>query len=310
MTAPIPSLPGVQLGNTASDIGSGINTFVQGLVGQRLRQQQIAMQQAMQSSQQALQGAQTADVTQQAQERAHMNLPADDNDEALLRQYLPNAPRGILQGKTKAEADEIIKFAQTAHLMGMRLGMTGSSQIINRYNAQNKVHNDAYDAYMRVRGMLDSGSAMTPTMAAGALAQLAVPGNAREASTILSTMRSGGPLGGPFTAYENVFNQLGKVFNTQGNTLDPTAMAEVRRAADALIANHRHMHDIIKQTALNQASAEGIDMSPDELESEDRFQSLDQQPPTSTPVPGSQSPTGSWTPNPRFTPQTQPGGRP
>jgi hypothetical protein len=302
--------PHVQFGNIGTDIGSGADTFIQGLIGQRQRQAQIAMQQALASARTGLETEQGNVAGQTAATAAHANEPAGADQEAQLQQILgPNYRPGMLGAANRAEADEYIHWAQMAHMMGMRLGMTGSSQIINRFNAQVRPHLQAMDAYTRVNDMLSSGSALTPTMAVGALTQLAVPNNAREASTMLTQMRSGQLLGGPFTATENIWNRLGKVFNTQGNTLDANAMQEVRAAAQSLIRGHMMLHDNFKQTALNQAQALGIPMDPNELEADDPFAAVRGGPAVATPAPGQTPPaaqggTGGW--NPRFAPGQAP----
>src|SRR5438445_11704098 len=107
MTSPMPNLPNVQLGNTASDIGSGVNTFVQGLVGQRLRQQQIAMQQALAGANVEHLGAetnqaqaQTEDINQQEALRAHLNEPAGSGELSMLQRYWPHVTPDQLQGLT------------------------------------------------------------------------------------------------------------------------------------------------------------------------------------------------------------------
>lgn len=116
--------PHVDLGNTETDIGQGANTFASGLLAQRNRQQQIALQQALATSRSALEGAQTGeanartdyigtqnrDAAAQAVEREADGLPADEGDESRLREVDPSAPHGIYQGYNKGQAKAHMKI--------------------------------------------------------------------------------------------------------------------------------------------------------------------------------------------------------
>lgn len=137
------TLPNVGLGNIATDIGQGANTFAAGLLAQRQRQQQLALQEALAKSKSAVDQstaqhldaqtqqlipaqaaeaqAQTGNVNAQAYGREQDNSPADDNDENILRQIDPTAPKGILQGHTKAQAQEYIKTLANYNAMKTRM---------------------------------------------------------------------------------------------------------------------------------------------------------------------------------------------
>lgn len=123
--------PHVDLGNSLQDVGQGANTFAAGLLAQRQRQQQIAIQQALADSKNAVDQAtiahtnaetnqtipaqagqmtaQTGDINAQAAARQAETTPADDQDEAQLRIIDPTAPRGIFQGHNKAQAANYVK---------------------------------------------------------------------------------------------------------------------------------------------------------------------------------------------------------
>jgi hypothetical protein len=125
------TLPHVDLGNSFQDVGQGANTFAAGLMAQRQRQQQLALQEALAKSQSAhldaetntqipaqaaeadarttYLGSQTQDAAAQAAQREAANMPADDDDESRLREVDPSAPHGIYRGYTKAMANEHTK---------------------------------------------------------------------------------------------------------------------------------------------------------------------------------------------------------
>lgn len=153
------TLPHVELGNTASDVGQGINSFASGLLSQRARQQQLALQEALAASKQAMDQAttqhiqaqteqqlpaqvaqtqaQTADLNAQAAGRGSENLPADDNDEAILRQVDPDAPPGIYKGMTKAQAAEHTKVIADYNATKQRM-----AAINNRFYGRGQITTD------------------------------------------------------------------------------------------------------------------------------------------------------------------------
>lgn len=140
------TLPHVDLGNSYQDVGQGANTFASGLMAQRQRSQQLALQEALAKSKMAMDdattqhigaqtdqlipaqagqaNAQTGDINAQAAQRESENLPADDGDEERLRQVEPNAHPGVFRGMTKAQAAEYTKVLANANAMKLRLGMT------------------------------------------------------------------------------------------------------------------------------------------------------------------------------------------
>lgn len=147
MTGPMPSLPKVQLGNTASDISSGVDTFVQGLVGQRTRQQQLAMQKAIADSRSALEQAQTGDVTQQLIQRQHENEPAGPDQYQQLKQYWPSAPPDVFSHSSRAEANAIIQHHAMLAMTGSKLLTSDENNLRSSYDRESRLARTGIDNY-------------------------------------------------------------------------------------------------------------------------------------------------------------------
>lgn len=113
--------------------------------------------------------------------------------------------------------------------------------------------NLAMAAYKRVQAELNSGSALNTKTAMAALAQLAVPNNAREVNTVLRTMNEGGIFGGGYTTMENFFQKANKILTAQGSYITPQVANEIKRAADALMIHQKQEHDISLRKALHNA---------------------------------------------------------
>src|SRR5689334_3639553 len=128
-----PNLPHVSLGNLATNVSDAGGDFIKGLVDQRLRQQQIAMQQALQQAQighlgaqselataqagaipgeEALRGAQTTAVTQGTD-------PIGEPELALFKKFMPNIDTNLLRGMPRAEAEKLLSVLPMLQLRGI-----------------------------------------------------------------------------------------------------------------------------------------------------------------------------------------------
>ena len=239
----IPGLPNVQLGSTASDIGSGVNTFVQGMIGQRMRESQLALQKAMAESRQNLEAAQTQDIQQQEIERQHENEPAGPAEHLMLQQSFPHVPVNMwaTSGISRRDAHDLAKTGMLMQRMGMtmtRFDENAMAQQIKQFNDDPEVKNakGVAQGYRNLRAMLAN-----PTPAAQAsffldFAQtLGIPGmnNARAIGTELNALLRGGSL--TYTQeIQRFLNKLG----TEGDqfTFDPQTLASMPKI----------MHDVLK----------------------------------------------------------------
>jgi hypothetical protein len=127
--------PHVDLGNSFQDAGSGANSFAAGLVGQQMRQRQIAMQEALAQSQgqhldaetNTLIPAQAGEATAragvanaQATGLSLENQPADEDDYQRHLAVDPSAPPGSLNGMTKAAAQQFTQHMSTVKAMSLQ----------------------------------------------------------------------------------------------------------------------------------------------------------------------------------------------
>lgn len=302
MTSPaIPQLRARPTGNIATEASSGIASLLQGLMQQRQANQQQAMTTALNQANISHLNAETAGLNQdlvspenQTENKNYLTgkFPAASG---VVNTLSPRATRTLAEGSVKDElqgdTNQIVPTAgggavgvnkknlnvtqipglepastdlrqQGLDLASTRLTDRNLQGIISRYNTADKTPSDALAAYARIKDSLKSGSAMAPYDALGALVQLAVPNNAREASTLLTAMKAGKVLGGPFTAYENILNKVNRIVQTTGNTMTPEAMTEINRAADALIQHHQQVHLLNKSTAINEAKALNLEFDP------------------------------------------------
>lgn len=154
MTAPVPALPSVSLGNTASDIGSGATSLVNGLVAQRQRAAQIAMQQALAqanigrlNAQAGLAGAQTGLVGQQTTTDTHANEPAGNDQLLQVRHYWQQAPDQVLSNMTRGEADKFIDRLSSMSMMGARFDAGEQDKVRQSYLSASKPAKMSIDAY-------------------------------------------------------------------------------------------------------------------------------------------------------------------
>lgn len=300
----IPPLPSVQLGNTATDIGSGANTFVQGLIGQRVRQQQIAMQQAMAQSRAGLEQAQTADVTAQAAGRTQEALPADDTDESLFSHYAGTMPPGFFRGKTKGQAQELTKAAMMAHAVGLRMGMTGGNQVYNHFanSPDIKKGGDALDAMNNIRGLLSANTSIGYKELFGSLARMALPNNARAVGQMLNQLSSSGIMKGPFNPQENALVTLNRLAASDGQLpLPPEIKNALWRTAIAMLGPHMEAHDRMKMTAMAQVREMNLPFDESYFESSDPFKDYRGTAQPMGPA-GPTAPTGQPQPNPNAKP--------
>src|SRR5258708_3097272 len=158
MTGPIPSLPGVQLGNTASDIGSGVNSFIQGMVGQKQREQQLAMQKAIADTRGALETAQTGDVQQQLATRQHENEPAGQDELLQLRQYWQSAPDNVFGQSSRGEANAIINHHAAMAMSGMKLTSGEEIAARNSYDRESRLARAGIDNYRETLNSFNQAS--------------------------------------------------------------------------------------------------------------------------------------------------------
>lgn len=270
----IPPLPNVQLGNTASDIGSGANSFVQGLVGQRVRQQQIALQTAMQQSRSQLEGAQTQDVLAQTAQRQQGDLPADANDEALFEKYAGHMPSGFFAGKTKANAQELTKAAMLAHAAGLRMGGQQGGQIYNHFanSPDVKRGSDALSAMDNIQGLLSANTSIGYKELFGSLARMALPNNARAVGQMLNQLSSGGIMKGPFNPQENALVTLNRLAASDGQLpLTPEIKQAIWKTGLSMLQPHMEAHDRMLMTAMTQMREQELPFDQSYLESSDPF---------------------------------------
>lgn len=292
MTGPIPSLPNVSFGNTATDVSSGVGSMIGGMLAQKQRQQTLAMQSALANAnvqhlgaESGLETAQTGLVGQQEAKLGEYDSPVDTGTQQRLRGLgLPPEQTG---GLTKGEALELESEHLRQRMMQMMFGARQSNTIISQFHAQDKAmgNQDAQSAYQNFQNLLSSGSAVAPYELVGSMARLALPNNARAVQVMINAMKQSGPLSGPFTPYENIRNIVGRfltndpmtgetTIRTTGMTLDPASIAELQKAAQAMAAPHAQMHHMLKQTAMNQAQAQGVNLNENELEDQDPWAGL------------------------------------
>lgn len=149
MTSPLPTLPHVDLGNIEKDIGGAAGSLVQGMIAERNRRQQLAMQQALQNANIAHLGAESdlahaqalrvpSEIEQnlgQAREqsaqgdiRLHQNEPSGVDQLTRLRTIrgYENVPDNYFQGASRADADDYIdkamQSAASIQSASMRIG--------------------------------------------------------------------------------------------------------------------------------------------------------------------------------------------
>lgn len=148
------------------------------------------------------------------------------------------------------------------------------NKIIDDYKNDMKSPNTAMAAYQRVLGELNSGSSLNAKTATGALSQLAVPENAREASQINATLNqmTGKIFGGPFTSWENFQTMIDKIITLHGSTLPEDAKAEIQKAADALIVFQRTKRKMAQERAMMHAKRKNVDMTPGDLEGQTEYE--------------------------------------
>jgi|ERR1043166_2950908 hypothetical protein len=320
----IGNLPHVALGNVATDIGSAGTNLIQGLVQQRLRQQQIAMQQALQNAQishlnaqtglttaqtgavpseEALRGAQTGDINQQTQQREYENQPTDESDFARLKAVAPDATPDMVHGMRKADFEQYLfremqnrASEHRMNLMISRMGMTGGNAAYTRFLHTPDIQRatDAKDAYDNLNALLNANTALGYNEIFGALARMALPANARAVSSMMIRLHQTGILQGPYNPQENVELTLNRLANSQGTLpLSPAMKQEIINTARAMLLPHIQKYDSVKKTIAQQMQMEGLPFGPDYLEQGDRFQDVrgmtygtGQNPPSTGAAPG------------------------
>ena len=128
-----PNLPHVSLGNLATNVSDAGGDFIQGLVQQRLRQQQIAMQQALQQAQIGHLGAQTGLTEAQTGaipgQEAHLGAattaitqgtdPIGEPELALFKKFMPSINTDLLRGMPRAEAEKLLSVLPMLQLRGI-----------------------------------------------------------------------------------------------------------------------------------------------------------------------------------------------
>lgn len=163
MTSPtLPSLPHLQLGNVATDLSGAASNFAQGLIDERKRRQQLAMQQALSQANIAHLGAETdylqaqksripseiqqnltqgRNVGAEADTRTHENESAGQDQLLRLRNIhgYEKVPDNYFQGASRKDADDYINRAmQEAGMMeaaGMRI-TASQDKPMRAYDAQ------------------------------------------------------------------------------------------------------------------------------------------------------------------------------
>lgn len=331
--------PHVELGNTASDISSGANSFAAGLLAQRQRQQQIALQEALGTAQashlnaqtnqlipaQVEQAkAQTGDIEQQEQLREHLNQPADESDLNWVRHYWPKMTMNHMQGMTKSDVHDLVKNAlllqrnqQNINLRTQSMDITGGNQAYNRFVHHPDVlkANDAKDAFDNLKSLLSANTAVGYNEVFGSIARMALPNNARAVGQMLTKLSKTGILSGPYNANENVLSTLSRLSNTNGTlALTPEMRQEIWNTGRAMLLPHIQKYDSVKKTVRGQMSQEGLPFGDNYLESEDKFGDVrglapTQQTPVTATAPGMpQPPAAPAGVNPRFMPMGQRAG--
>lgn len=162
MTGPMPQSPHIELGNVASDIGSGANSFVSGLMAQRQRQQQIAMQQGMAAARAQLETAQAGeagarsdqaeaaaqDAREQAVTRGHGNEPIGNDQIFRLGKLLgPQATPDKFTGMTRDDGEQLEKMIRMQSLMGMRLNNSEENATRQAYMCESADARKGVDNY-------------------------------------------------------------------------------------------------------------------------------------------------------------------
>lgn len=254
----VPNLPSIQLGSTASDIGSGASTFVQGLVGQRMRQQQLALQQAiaesrskLEQAQTGLTGAQTQDVQQQEIERAQGNRPSGPDQLIQLKHFWPSAPAGVLSGMTRAEANALIARAQTAMLAGERLGNTEENQLRQSYFHDQVNARKGLDSYRNTLSQYIQARQDNPVQAEGMLLSwLKQNTNRMNQTEIMRISRLGG--------FENIATRL-KAYAMGGSPIDQEMLNALRDAAISVGRAHLRDYENFRELYTHRAMSKGLD---------------------------------------------------
>lgn len=253
----MPNLPNVQYGNTASDLGQGINSFVQGMVGQRMREQQLAMQKAMTQAnvgrlgaETGLEQAQTGDIQQQEIQRQHANEPAGPAEFSLLQSAYPHVSMQQWQssGITRGDAHDLAKSG----MMMQRLGFTQSRfdegsmlSELNRFKSDPEVKNALGVAavYRNSKTLMATGAPVTePSLLLDLGQSLGMPGqpNARAVGTELANLLRGEGLSWTQRAQRFV-NKL----VTEGDqfTLDPETQQAIPEIIKSIATARMHRYD-------------------------------------------------------------------
>lgn len=148
------------------------------------------------------------------------------------------------------------------------------AQVKNQYEKDTKIPKEAMAAYQRVNAELGSGSSLNTSTALAALAQLAVPGNAREVNTVLRSINESGIFGGGFTSLEQFKLKANHILTGQGTVLTPEVAGEIKRAADALMKYHKLTHDAAIAKGIQYGTHRlGVEVIPDaDLDSPEEYQ--------------------------------------
>jgi hypothetical protein len=251
MTGPMPQLPNIQLGNTASDIGSGANTFVQGLIGQRQRQAQLAMQQAIAAGRTQLEGAQTQDVQQQMQQRQHENEPSGPDQILQLKHFWPEAPAGIMTGMSREEADALIQHAGMLSMMSSRLGNTEESQLRQAYFRDQVNARKGLDSYRNTLSQYVQAKQSNPYQAEGMLLSwLRQNTNRMNQAEISRISRLGG--------WENMATRLQSYAQAKA-PIDAEMLSALRDASISVGRAHLRDYENFRELYTHRAMAKGLD---------------------------------------------------
>lgn len=304
----IPPLPNVQLGNTASDIGSGTNTFIQGLIGQRQREGTLAIQKALAGANVQHLGAetgqaqaQTGDIQQQEALRAHLNEPAGPGELMMLQRTWPHITSEQLQGLTRGDVHDLVKNGMLYERLGLSQRsqyMTGGNEVYNHFIHHPDVLKglDAKDAFNNVRGLLTANTSVGYSELFGSLARMALPNNARAVGQMLNKLSQSGMLKGPFNPQENVLLTLTRLAQTGGQLpLSPEMRQELYSTATAMLQPHMQSHDQVKKTAMEQMTQMGLPYNDSYLEAQDPFADVRNVAPRLGPA-GPQAPAGPAAP--------------
>lgn len=284
MTTP---LPHVELGNVASDIGQAGTGFAQGLIQERLRKQQIAMQQALQSAQIghlqaqtryqdelggaipseiAQRTAQTANLGEEATTRADDNAPAGPSEYLRLQHYWQKAPPDALTGMNKKQANDYIEsegryqgMLSRMDMMEARLG--GTDDRFNKASILREVHNfqtnpevrnaiGVGSLYRNMKTLIATGAPVTePSLLLDLGQALGMPGqpNARAVGTELANLLRGEGL----TYSQRVQRFINKL-TTEGDqfTLDPESLQSIPEIIQNVVHARMLRYDQLRSDAV------------------------------------------------------------